>query len=1563
MEAVEHTTDVLQKSEEPMEQIREQEQMAFLTKAEETPQSPSGTAGAQVSMEASLRSVSEESPRAFALTGGSSVSGVAAGAGVGVFSIPVPSAAALAAVALPSNVLPQPKVVKLNPPMPFEIAAMRAPPCPAGYRDPTFQEKIMRSQLVGSQVAILWDGDGAYFPAKVVSFDEKTQWYKVVYLSDLALNPRPEYDEDLRNVSNSNLVWKLWSGFSGEQPEARKAMPSRTCKPEAGSGVFNESVPRVVRALPDANFTQYEHMCVEAVLAIAHKKGTSLQAIRKFIEQTYHLGAMQPATFNKKTLDGVNTAVANQRLERVHQSTFKVTNGEKLRRKQLVEQKKRKVQAEMRGDTYGGVKLRVGGAHDKDAYELNIIGTAAEYDKNMRTMLIDTRARRDKTLLENLDVLRPFLPEKNYFERADESGQVVKAMQIAAPASGHAAETQDLAGIAKNAALNGVQIVAQPATLTATLHAHQLQGISWMAHMYLRGMPMILGDQMGLGKTIQTIGYFTWLQAVRKSPGPYLVVVPLSVLPNWMTEFGRFAPTFRVVRFHGPKDERNRMKLEEMGRVSDFDVVVTTYEIVVAEVNWIRKKYLWAAIVVDEGHRLKNEKSQLSEKLRTVPTLSRVILTGTPLQNNLREMWALLHYLGPDVFSNTTAERFVDAFDAGNNQIDTGTLRLARRVLGIFMLRRLKDHVAITLPSRKEITLLVPLTSVQIALYKHLLCGDDGVTVASVMSASTPEANAASEAAQLDSSSSTASLKKSSSSSAVSTQGSDTDWRRLMNLLLQLRKICNHVYLMPEVAPDPYMVTEQIVQGSGKLLMLDRILPRLRTDGHRVLIFSQFTSMLDILEDYCELRDLPFVRLDGETNRVQRRLDCRRYNAVGSSIFIFLISTRAGGLGLNLASADTVILYDSDWNPQVDLQAMERAHRIGQTKPVRIFRLVCSGSVEERMVNRAEKKLFLNAMVAEAGEEVIDEEGELVLEENGSKDGVEQALGIGGAVMSKQELASLIRFGANAVISGDQDTHISDAQVDHLLERKGRDLPQGPLPGENKALCISDDAGPDAVMQATLRLRMQNLKEVDIRQLGSTHYGRGAASVMRDGDFGAHNIIDNGLDDDMAGKRDRKQRITMVDGRGTGYGGAIPMLADLFDLSAPVAAVIQRSKAWAHQTWCAFCGKGKHPGNFVKCAHCPKLFHDYCLQEVGIERGSAMFICPHHKCAMCMRNTASAGGLLFRCKGCVTSFCEDCLPQDEVESIGRCRELEYLGYSSKQSYYIKCGTCCAADGFVPTGVDGDVHTRAAAENAHAKSEPRPSELSREASVGETAAAEGGSEAEEQEKEAGADEEEDEEEDAQDEILFTQRLRVHWEMLPDSDEEREREEEARRALRRRKRKDAASKRSNKRRANAEGSHDSGDEGGCAKQSRKLSANDDSDVESVPEEVDEYFESLALGDTVDLQQALEIVMSHPAYCTLLAEHGDVLQEGAAILSSIFNKLSDGRYRNARSFSTDLAYWVAQMVSASGGGAKSGGSGGRASKRAASGNESNESAEQLLIMVLNFFKHRLQGLLFIE
>jgi SWI/SNF-related matrix-associated actin-dependent regulator of chromatin subfamily A member 5 len=827
--------------------------------------------------------------------------------------------------------------------------------------------------------------------------------------------------------------------------------------------------------------------------------------------------------------------------------------------------------------------------------------------------------------------------------------------------------------------------------------------------------------------------------------------------------------------------------------------------------------------------------------------LCRVILTGTPLQNNLRELWALLHFLSPEIFTQNSLACFEDGFDLVRGVIDSNLLRRARKLLCIFMLRRVKDQVNIVLPSRKEITMLVPLTSYQVEVYKQLLCGLDSDTIETVMRESSNHTSATGAISREPSHQSltasvteTKKITKKSSKESLNNMSVDTDWRKLMNLLLQLRKVCNHTYLLPDLMPDPYEIDEEIVNGSGKLKMLDRMLPRLKEDGHRVLIFSQFTSMLDILEDYCELREYSFVRLDGETNRVQRRLDVRRYNSPNSQLFIFLISTRAGGLGLNLASADTVILYDSDWNPQVDLQAMERAHRIGQTKPVRVYRLVCQGSIEERMVSRAEKKLFLNAMVAEAD---VDGDENDDINEVGAENDLANALGIGGATMSKGELASLIRFGANAVIESDKNDKSSgkempDAELDLLLERQGRDKVQIAASGASNEADAASAAAVDPIelAQATLRDRLEMLEEVDLRQLGNVIYKKKKVAKSREVT----------LDDLSDTKRVRKMRIVMVDGKGTGYGGAVPVLSDNMMQESAVVETTKapRGRIWSHQSFCSLCAKAKHidtPSTY-RCAHCPLVFHQDCAEAAGIPRPSAMFICPHHKCSMCTRSTAAAGGMLFRCIGCLTSYCEDCLPQDEIDSVGKFRILKDLGYESKQSYYIKCPTCCTSDGDTAQGVLGDLASRAApvAESEEVVNE---TEENVEAEVVE--------------------------------LLATQAMRLQWVEEQDSEDE---------------------KKSRKR-------------GGRKGKGRKRKSDDSDEDKSDDEEElanSKIDANIKVPSDLDLNKALDMVLNHP-YGRVFEDVATLASTNKKFqmpsVSAVRVKIQSGRYRSMATFIADM------------------------------------------------------------
>ncbi|NXE48262.1 SMCA1 protein, partial [Casuarius casuarius] len=406
----------------------------------------------------------------------------------------------------------------------------------------------------------------------------------------------------------------------------------------------------------------------------------------------------------------------------------------------------------------------------------------------------------------------------------------------------------------------------------------------------------------GLGKTLQTIALLGYLKHYRNIPGPHMVLVPKSTLHNWMNEFKRWVPSLRAVCLIGDKDARVSALLSKdiIRYLSEmkWDVCVTSYEMVIKEKS-VFKKFNWRYLVIDEAHRIKNEKSKLSEIVREFKTTNRLLLTGTPLQNNLHELWALLNFLLPDVFNSAD-------------------------VLKPFLLRRIKAEVEKSLPPKKEVKIYLGLSKMQREWYTRILMKDIDIL------------NSAGK----------------------------MDKMRLLNILMQLRKCCNHPYLFDGAEPGPpYTTDTHLITNSGKMLVLDKLLAKLREQGSRVLLFSQMTRLLDILEDYCMWRGYEYCRLDGQTPHEEREEAIDTFNAPNSSKFIFMLSTRAGGLGINLATADVVILYDSDWNPQVDLQAMDRAHRIGQKKPVRVFRLITDNTVEERIVERAEIKLRLDSIV------------------------------------------------------------------------------------------------------------------------------------------------------------------------------------------------------------------------------------------------------------------------------------------------------------------------------------------------------------------------------------------------------------------------------------------------------------------------------------------------------------------------------------------------------------------------------------------------------------------------
>ncbi|KAI2639843.1 chromatin remodeling complex SWI/SNF, component SWI2 and related ATPase [Hypomontagnella submonticulosa] len=473
-----------------------------------------------------------------------------------------------------------------------------------------------------------------------------------------------------------------------------------------------------------------------------------------------------------------------------------------------------------------------------------------------------------------------------------------------------------------------------------TLKEYQLKGLQWMLSLYNNNLNGILADEMGLGKTIQTISLITYLIERKLQQGPYLVIVPLSTLTNWNLEFEKWAPSVSRIVYKGPPNARKQQ--QEKIRQGKFQVLLTTYEYIIKD-RPILSKIKWFHMIIDEGHRMKNTNSKLSATIsQYYSTRFRLILTGTPLQNNLGELWAMLNFVLPNIFKSvkTFDEWFNTPFanTGGQDKMELNeeeqilVIRRLHKVLRPFLLRRLKKDVEKDLPDKTEKVIKCKFSALQTRLYKQMV---------------THQKIAVSDG-----------------------KGGKAGTRGLSNMIMQLRKLCNHPFVFDEVENqmNPTNTSNDLLwRTAGKFELLDRILPKYKATGHRVLMFFQMTAIMDIMEDFLRFRGIQYLRLDGTTKSEDRSDLLKTFNAPDSPYFMFLLSTRAGGLGLNLQTADTVIIYDSDWNPHQDLQAQDRAHRIGQKNEVRILRLISSNSVEEKILERARYKLDMDGKVIQAG--------------------------------------------------------------------------------------------------------------------------------------------------------------------------------------------------------------------------------------------------------------------------------------------------------------------------------------------------------------------------------------------------------------------------------------------------------------------------------------------------------------------------------------------------------------------------------------------------------------------
>ncbi|KAM7006205.1 LOW QUALITY PROTEIN: chromodomain-helicase-DNA-binding protein 6 [Tautogolabrus adspersus] len=526
------------------------------------------------------------------------------------------------------------------------------------------------------------------------------------------------------------------------------------------------------------------------------------------------------------------------------------------------------------------------------------------------------------------------------------------------------------------------------------LREYQLEGMNWLLFNWYNRKNCILADEMGLGKTIQSITflYEIFSMGIR---GPFLIIAPLSTITNWEREFRTWTP-LNVIVYHGSQISRQMILQYEMfyrdsqgntiPGVLKFHGVITTFEMIMADCPELKKLH-WRCVVIDEAHRLKNRNCKLLEGLKLMNLEHKVLLTGTPLQNSVEELFSLLNFLEPLQFPSESS--FLEEF--GDLKTEEQVKKL-QAILKPMMLRRLKDDVEKNLAPKEETIIEVELTNIQKKYYRAIL-----------------EKNF----------------------SFLSKGANQHNMPNLINTMMELRKCCNHPYLITGAeekilesfrkchSPDALdFQLQAMIQAAGKLVLIDKLLPKLLAGGHKVLVFSQMVRCLDILEDYLIQRRYTYERIDGRVRGNLRQAAIDRFCKPDSDRFVFLLCTRAGGLGINLTAADTCIIFDSDWNPQNDLQAQARCHRIGQSKAVKVYRLITRNSYEREMFDKASLKLGLDKAVLQD------------INRKGSLNGVQQ--------LSKLEVEDLLKKGAYGALMDEEDegSKFCEEDIDQILQRR-----------------------------------------------------------------------------------------------------------------------------------------------------------------------------------------------------------------------------------------------------------------------------------------------------------------------------------------------------------------------------------------------------------------------------------------------------------------------------------------------------------------------------------------------
>ncbi|KAK8834661.1 choline dehydrogenase 6 [Tritrichomonas musculus] len=525
------------------------------------------------------------------------------------------------------------------------------------------------------------------------------------------------------------------------------------------------------------------------------------------------------------------------------------------------------------------------------------------------------------------------------------------------------------------------------------IRKYQLSGLNFLVNAWYNNRNAILADEMGLGKTAQAIMFLDYLDKKQEIHGPFLIVAPLSTIPHWEREINEWS-SLSSITYYGGQGRRKYLKKYEMfypqpnANIVMFQVLLTTYEYVI-KAEKLFSPIKWRAIIIDEAQRMKNHQSKLFSTLSTYSSDFKLLMTGTPLQNNIEELWTLLNFLDPNAFDNL--QKFQQNFGDLN---EVENIVQLQTILKPMMLRRMKSEVEKSIAPLEEIIIECPMTPYQRMYYKSIFEKNIDYLHRGA--------------------------HKSNSTS-------------LRNIAMELRKVCNHPFLIAgaedqitiekreslnlkenDEAPSNFEF-DLLVRNSGKMILLDKLLRKLKQDGHRVLIFSQMTAMLDIIQDYLNLVDYKFCRIDGDVRSEIRQVNIDEFNKKGSDKFVFLLCTRSGGVGINLASADTVIIYDSDYNPQNDIQATSRCHRIGQKKEVKMYRFITAKSYERKMFDMASIKLGLDHAVLGSGKKEDS---------------------------SKLDLEKLLRFGAYYAYKEEEDNNASETfgeeDIESVISRSTR---------------------------------------------------------------------------------------------------------------------------------------------------------------------------------------------------------------------------------------------------------------------------------------------------------------------------------------------------------------------------------------------------------------------------------------------------------------------------------------------------------------------------------------------